>query len=92
MDPLSVDPTSHTLTFVPGKVTLRQLEIVALEHTLRALGWNKSHTANALGISRASVHLKIKKYRLVRPPLAIHPELKALSDQFNNPEDPRRED
>ena len=55
------------LLVVPGKITMQQMEILLIEHTLRANSWNKQKTADDLCISRTSLYSKIVKYKLVRP-------------------------
>jgi DNA-binding NtrC family response regulator len=48
--------------------TLLEIERVQIERTLRAFDSNRTHTARALGISRATLIKKIKEYGLGRAP------------------------
>ncbi|MFG0315729.1 MAG: helix-turn-helix domain-containing protein [Planctomycetota bacterium JB042] len=45
-----------------------ELERDAIELALRSSGWNKEEAARRLGISRASIYMKVKKYGLQHPP------------------------
>jgi len=45
-------------------VSLEHTEKMHLSKTLRRFEWNKSKTSKALGISRATLRAKIKKYNL----------------------------
>ena len=45
-------------------LTLDAVERIAIEKTLKATGDNKSETARRLGITRATLHSKLKKYAL----------------------------
>lgn len=47
---------------------LSELERDAIELALRESGWNKEEAARRLGISRASIYMKVKKYGLQHPP------------------------
>ena len=53
-----------------GKLSdaIQDLERAMLAEGLRRNGWNKSHTAKDLGISRANLVAKVKKYGLERSP------------------------
>ena len=53
-----------------GKLSdaLQDLERAMLAEGLRRNNWNKSHTAKDLGISRANLVAKVKKYGLEPPP------------------------
>ncbi|MEX2572084.1 MAG: sigma-54 dependent transcriptional regulator [Gemmatimonadota bacterium] len=54
-----------TLGAVGGsQMSLRELERRHVAHVLRSLGGNRSRAARVLGISRATLHNKIKKYDL----------------------------
>jgi len=49
--------------FQPGRVpTLNEVERMAIEHGLNQVGWNKTHAADMLGISRQTLRAKIKEY------------------------------
>ncbi len=49
--------------FQPGRVpTLNEVEHMAIEHALTQVNWNKTHTAELLGISRQTLRAKIKEY------------------------------
>ena len=54
---------------LPGKLSdaIQELERAMLAEGLRRNGWNKSLTARELGISRANLVTKVKKYGLQRP-------------------------
>jgi len=45
-------------------MSLEHTEKMHLSKTLRRFEWNKSKTSKALGISRATLRAKIKKYNL----------------------------
>ena len=45
-------------------LTLDDVERLAIEQTLKETGDNKSETARRLGITRATLHNKLKKYAL----------------------------
>lgn len=45
-----------------------ELERDAIELALRTTRWNKEKAARRLGISRASIYMKVKKYGLQQPP------------------------
>lgn len=49
-----------------------ELERDAIELALRTTQWNKEDAARRLGISRASIYMKVKKHGLQRPPSATH--------------------
>lgn len=50
--------------------TVAELERDAIELALRNTRWNKEEAARRLGISRASIYMKVKKYGLQKPPAA----------------------
>ena len=58
-----------------GKLSdaIQDLERAMLAEGLRRHGWNKSHTARDLGISRASLVAKVKKYGLEPAPAGGKP-------------------
>ena len=45
-----------------------ELERDAIELALKSCGWNKEEAARRLGISRASIYMKVKKFGLQNPP------------------------
>jgi DNA-binding NtrC family response regulator len=47
--------------------SLRNIEKQAIRETLKSCGWNKTRAARALGISRQTLHTKIRAYDLVIP-------------------------
>lgn len=47
---------------------MAELERDAIELALRSCAWNKEKAARRVGISRASIYMKVKKYGLQRPP------------------------
>lgn len=47
---------------VPAKLRLAKAEAEILEKTLVSMQHNKSQTAEALGISRGSLHMKLREY------------------------------
>jgi DNA-binding NtrC family response regulator len=52
-------------TFPPGIVRpLTEIEKLAIEHSLRVCGGNKTRAAQALGISRQTLRTKLKEYAL----------------------------
>jgi Bacterial regulatory protein, Fis family len=48
--------------------TVDELERDAIELALRQSNWRKEDAAKKLGISRASIYMKVKKYNLQHPP------------------------
>lgn len=50
--------------------TVDELERDAIELALRETRWKKDEAARKLGISRASIYMKVKKYNLQSPPVA----------------------
>lgn len=50
--------------------TVDELERDAIELALRETHWKKDEAARKLGISRASIYMKVKKYNLQAPPIA----------------------
>lgn len=50
--------------------TVAELERDAIELALRQTNWSKEEAAKRLGISRASIYMKVKKFGLQRPPAA----------------------
>ncbi|MBI4879273.1 MAG: helix-turn-helix domain-containing protein [Planctomycetes bacterium] len=47
--------------------TIAELERDAIELALRTTNWNKEEAARRLGISRASIYMKVRKFDLKRP-------------------------
>jgi len=54
------DPMSE----ITDGMSLDHVEKIHLSKVLRSLGWNKSKASKVLGISRATLRAKIKKYSL----------------------------
>lgn len=50
--------------------TVAELERDAIELALRQTNWSKEEAAKRLGISRASIYMKVKKFGLQKPPAA----------------------
>ena len=46
--------------------TLQEVETKHIEYVLNKTGWNKSKTAQILGIDRKTLYQKVKKYSLIR--------------------------
>ena len=69
-----VDATSesHSSTRLNGKLkdALEELEKEMIREGLRRTGWNKSRLSKELGISRASLIMKVEKYELDKRRLA----------------------
>ena len=65
-----------------GKLSdaIHDLERAMLAEGLRRNGWNKSHTAKDLGISRANLVAKVKKYGLKPPPDMVRGRASSQSD------------
>jgi len=67
---LSKLPTTGDTTDVPPQLSdYRPMSLAEMERrhilaTLRATGWNKSQTANLLGIERSTLDRKIRRYEL----------------------------
>jgi two-component system response regulator HydG len=50
-----------------GPMSLREMEIAHIQATLETCAWNVSRAARQLGIDRATLTRKMKRYRLQRP-------------------------
>lgn len=50
------------LPFIPENMPLEEVEKVSILQTLKAVGGNKSEAARRLGITRKTLHKKLKKY------------------------------
>ncbi|MCD6307774.1 MAG: sigma 54-interacting transcriptional regulator [Candidatus Latescibacteria bacterium] len=50
-----------------GGETLRDIEIAAIQETLRRCGYNRTKAARALGIHKTTLHRKIRSYNLELP-------------------------
>jgi Nif-specific regulatory protein len=59
---VGLDPVTHTPGFEP--TSLADMERVHILRTLNATAWNKSRTAQILGIERSTLDRKIRRYRL----------------------------
>lgn len=64
MQPPALALNGNRIDFEVGKVTLRQLEAVTIENTLRVFQGCRKQAAHALGISRMALYNKIKRYQL----------------------------
>ena len=49
---------------VPHELSLEEVEKVHVSNVLKKLDWNKSRAARILGISRATLREKIRRYHL----------------------------
>ena len=58
-DPDAASPAEH---FMRGDIPLEDVERTAILNTLEAAGGNKSETARRLGITRKTLHKKLKTY------------------------------
>lgn len=65
--PIDIDDSTKppTLKIQLGKVTLREMEVILVQETLRLYQGDKKTTAKALGCSRAALYAKIRRYRLL---------------------------
>jgi two-component system response regulator HydG len=52
------------LSEITDEMSLEHIERNHISEVLKKLAWNKSKTARALGISRATLRAKIKRYYL----------------------------
>jgi two-component system response regulator HydG len=50
-----------------GPMSLREMEIAHIQAALDTCGWNVSRAARQLGVDRATLTRKLKRYRLQRP-------------------------
>jgi transcriptional regulator of acetoin/glycerol metabolism len=50
-----------------GPMSLREMEIAHIQAALDTCAWNVSRAARQLGIDRATLTRKMKRYRLKRP-------------------------
>lgn len=57
-------PPPPAVTEAPGVMTLEEMERVHIERALREFRFNRARTADALGISKKTLYLKIKRYGL----------------------------
>ncbi len=51
-----------SLSFIPGNLSLEEIEKASILQTLEATGGNKSEAARRLGITRKTLHKKLKRY------------------------------
>jgi len=56
--------TEHEMSEITSDMSLENMEKVHLSKVLKRLEWNKSKASKTLGISRATLRAKIKKYNL----------------------------
>ena len=56
--------TEHEISEITPDMSLEDMEKVHLSKVLKRLEWNKSKASKTLGISRATLRAKIKKYNL----------------------------
>jgi transcriptional regulator with PAS, ATPase and Fis domain len=57
--------TEHQTSEITSDMSLENMEKMHLSKVLKRLDWNKSKASKILGISRATLRAKIKKYNLV---------------------------
>jgi two-component system response regulator AtoC len=50
---------------IKDEMSLEHMEKIHIDKVLKKLGWNKSNAAKFLGISRATLREKIKRYNLL---------------------------
>jgi DNA-binding NtrC family response regulator len=60
----SQGPKDSELLEIPEEMSLNHMEKVHLAKVLERFGWNKSKASKVLGISRATLRAKLKKYNL----------------------------
>jgi two-component system response regulator AtoC len=58
------EDTEHEVSEITPDMSLEDMEKVHLSKVLKRLEWNKSKASKTLGISRATLRAKIKKYNL----------------------------
>jgi DNA-binding NtrC family response regulator len=56
--------TGHELMEIANDMSLENMEKMHLSKVLKRLEWNKSKASKVLGISRATLREKIKRYRI----------------------------
>jgi len=52
----------------PSSISLNGMEKEHIQNTLSQMGWNRTRTAQALGISMPTLRSKIRKYGITPPP------------------------
>ncbi|HEY9165149.1 MAG TPA: sigma-54 dependent transcriptional regulator [Candidatus Kryptonia bacterium] len=52
---------------IPTRLSIAELEKIHIENVLKANGYNRAHSAQALGISLKTLYLKIKSYNIQTP-------------------------
>jgi transcriptional regulator with PAS, ATPase and Fis domain len=57
--------TEHEMSEISPDMSLENMEKIHLSKVLKRLEWNKSKASKILGISRATLRAKIKKYDLL---------------------------
>jgi transcriptional regulator with PAS, ATPase and Fis domain len=56
--------TEHEISEITPDLSLENMEKMHLSKVLKRLEWNKSKASKSLGISRATLRAKIKRYNL----------------------------
>jgi transcriptional regulator with PAS, ATPase and Fis domain len=56
--------TEHELAEITGDMSLENMEKMHLSKVLKRSEWNKSKASKVLGVSRATLRAKIKRYNL----------------------------
>jgi DNA-binding NtrC family response regulator len=58
------EDTEHEISGITSDMSLENMEKIHLSKVLKRLEWNKSKASKILGISRATLRAKVKKYNL----------------------------
>ena len=62
--PDSTEPSTPVMIVTDGSRSLEEIEREAILETLKASGGNKAEAARRLGITRKTLHNKLKNYQL----------------------------
>jgi len=54
----------HEVSEIPDDISLEKMEKMHLSKVLKRLDWNKSKASKLLGVSRATLRAKIRKYNI----------------------------
>lgn len=61
---LQISEDGKRISFLLGRLTWKEIDILVLEHTLRVFNGNVKKTAESLALSKCGLYLKIKKYQI----------------------------
>lgn len=61
------EPAADAAVAIPSTASLEEMERIHIEHVLKLNNFNRTRTAEMLGISKKTLYLKIKRYGLIAP-------------------------